>query len=704
MDILLKTFIVTPVKIVINIIKWFIDVVAPILDTIITTTPLNIIFLIGILITVAIFILHEQAAQAFVLNWELHKLLANIANIILNTIVQLFYNLGVPIYNNFIDGFFLFFELFINGICDNPTEFADVANCDGFSDLILTLEMIKDGLWFAFGFSTIMLTTIYGALSNIVCDLPDCSDKCETPSCDSWGPEIRPAMDIKGNYLYDENNNQKFIINTGPFGIRDMSSSLTRQEIFMIQITAKIYILGFQILIKDILPNLILVMAWSGDMTKVIMTTFLWAAVWFIDAISRILGKVFYVIVRAFLSVLEDETKIDFSPGYYDTNITGYSRENQDDIRDSFMDDFMANATDFFILRDDMVGSKWLRDLLIRILLGFKFLVENVVELPYTIIAVIDKYACLIVNIFFCLPIDGLCDIMFAPTLQCVVAVRVERNFDNFPVVTYRYMGEGIEIQDFYTIQSNGGITTPIFETGTCLDPISGEDFANRWILTSGVKSNWKGIDCLEYPNIDNLTVYDDWVPHRSSSDNYPYGPDTDLPPLNDPRCVTENGLDVNCHFWLKDSINLNYWGAGVYEHVYDNNQLWCGSIFRVKDGGILFPDQHRYRAHLDWLDDIYDFFGGDLWGELAGIGTFFYDTCNDLFDHDCPCLKCESHESQYMYYVDFIPGIKGYPGNPKHPIPSKRCAVDSPSWRSFFWTIDEGIFNIMDETNITIT
>lgn len=689
-----------------NIIPWIV--------TIVGSTPLNIIFLIGIAILVVLYIFSEAFAWVEMLRWEFVRLGVNIQLIPMNLIIQLFYSWWAQIWNDGAEFWVLLIEMIWNGICGGAEGFQEIVDCTGFDNFLIMFELIVSLLYSTFLILMFVLQLIFQSLQDSMCIDIECSNICETPACNTW---IERRIDPFSGVIIE---------NPGPFRID--KSYLSEVDVYMAQILSKIIISGIQYFIEDILPAIVIGVAFGGDLMKCNLLFFAFIAEWAIKAFAELFTNASYIIIRAFRSVLNSEEEFDLTiiwdPGYYN-NITlkKYSVKHEQEVRDQFIDDYMSDPSELLLMNPKLPGDPDIINFLIDVVLLYKGTLSLLFEIPILGMQLSDKIFCFIINLPFCLPLNFLVCGLVKPPVDCVVYQLMT----NIGAGNYEYDPRDVQIKDLYSLIRNVLFSNPN-DADDCKSTsgIVYKDTDKHWLdgRDTGAPDfhkNWRNLTCIkgiEYPYNHGT----DFGPLVCGITNIVCSTINDCPSscsgcvnfFGNFRCLCsgecthpETGASGSCQFCATSTLDLRPYG--------DENDVWqlvitkryCGHVFHMENGGPLFF--RRDTVFGDIIDPFINFVSGfieifndipavpnipdpfiNFWGLMAEISTWFWDECNSLLPQgQCPCTPCEVDPSQPLYFLDFIPGIKGFPCNPNHPDPAKKCCIVSPYF-SILWVFDD--------------
>lgn len=439
--------ILAPIKALLKLILWFISIISSIV-TVLTSFPANVILIIGFVIIVVMWIWPNPFAIVYVLYYEANRLFTNLILIPVNAIIPIFYNFLVPLWNDILDGFFLFWGMFKNGICADDA----IETCKGFESLMTSLTIV----WYMFGnwFNMIMyiIMSIYWFLNTVLSPelrrsvLDQEITYCHTPACDDWDGTPRYDRDFRGDiiYIFDDDRRSyvpQMIENTAPFGINNMRQYLTEVEVLYIQILAKVAIWTWEFVFETIMPFFVQTLAFIADLFKLYYLLFQEVVEIFVTIAARLLSKLVYVLWKAVETVFEDPNALDFEPEYYEGNLTDYANENEDDFA-SYVGEYMVD-TSYWMLENITIGSPHVTKFYLWIVRTSFVVLSYVVQIPDTVFGVIDKLYCMFENFIPCLPFSSqICGQLFAPFSGCTVFNPICRSKvgpyeDEHPSITY---------------------------------------------------------------------------------------------------------------------------------------------------------------------------------------------------------------------------------------------------------------------------
>jgi hypothetical protein len=636
--------------------------------------------------------------------WDLNRIIVNVQLFALNAINQFTYDWIARIWNDTIDFVLLVIERTWNGICGGAEDFEDVVDCTGFNNFLIVIEILATTFHQYFIILMLILQLIFAALQDSLCSDIECSNLCETPTCTSWS-EI-PIYNKEGVLL----------TRPGPLGVNWLDY-LSETEIYYAQILANIITSFLQWLIGDVLPFWVQITAFMSDIFKLLLLYYSWIAIWVIKVMSKLMSKLSYIIIRAFYTILNnvDDKAIIFRPEYYLQNITNYAEEHQNTVQINYIDNYMNDYTELFLLMPNLPGNKNFTNTLINIYFNVKLVLDIIFEIPLAILQAIDKIICSIINLPFCIGWSDLCDILFKPPVDCIVAAS-HMNCQDFkdlrepehPCSSGDIVALDFFIKDFHSLMGQTSALDAFLSTvDDCKSYITGEYF-DEW----GTELK----DGFDHPN----AVYETWNGVKCISATEPlfygaYGSNLCTPELD----ICENpyipAQDGRCYICLTSSLDYQYFGDLSDAWVWSESGkflFWCSDIFRMESGGILFADKIVWKFALLFVDDLAALVLQNFWFDLASLSKWFWTECHDLLDPidmilECPCIACEVNSTQILYYLDWIPNYKGFPCNPNHPDPSKSCCIKSP-YMSILWFFDSlyEFFNgdLFDECNICPT
>jgi len=732
-SLIFQLFILLPFQVFRDVLTFVVTSLVPFLTTIIGSFPLNIIVLISFALIFVMYIFSEPFVIVLMLSWELQRIWINLHIIAMNLIVNFSYNWGAQIWNDTIDFVVLVLEMIWNGLCGGSEGFAEVVDCTGFDNFLIMFEMIVEFLYQSFIINMFVLQLLFAALSDALCADVECSNICETPSCNSWTD--KPRIDfITGQVIH----------NPGLFGL-NFKEYLSETDVYYAQIISKIAISFIQFIMEDVVPFIIQIAAFYMDWFKCTLLYFAWVAAWVIGAVARIFAKLAYIVIRAFKSVYNSATAtIEFDPGYYSNSSSGYADKHQQEVTDIFVNTYMADFSELFLMRPDLPGNVDFTNFLIDVILLYKGILNIIFEVPLIILQLADKIACIVVNLPFCIPLNDLLCALVRPATKCFVWTIINNGLGN-GADGDEYYAEGLYVKDLYSAINNG------FTSGasSCKSLTTGLVYENQfaaatkyWNINevSHGRRRWLNLTCVYLPVYPRNERWEQGV----TVCGWLFTPPTcsynwQCPPMctcmvggGSPygRCFCGGecihpitGVTEPCRFCRASQIDLRQWGDEGdnwdYSGVWPNGGI-CGHVFNMETGGPLFIERDSvvgdimdlFAESFDWAIDFINGLPGpnipnffdNFWGRMFYISKSFWDVCVTLFPpSNCPCTTCEVASSQILWYFDLIPGMKGFPCNPAHPDPAKRCCAANSAlwfWDDFYEVLGVDLF---DENDIVL-
>ena len=671
-----RLFILVPIRVVIDLVKWFLKVFVPFISTLLASTPLNIIFLISVFIMVLMYIFPDIVVWNMVLIWEFNRnFLFNIYRVALNIIIQLFYNWWASSWNILVVFIELVFEMVWAGICGGAKPFEQIVECIGFENYLIIFEIIVSHLYEYWVILMGTLALLFQLLNTILGPLTDplksknlrSEGYCDNQACSDWGKfRINPDTGV-------------IINNPGPFRL-NLKAMLNEVDVRYVQIYAYIIIASLQWLLLDVIPFFLQVWAFWTDIFRLILFYFQEHVVWAVGVVARIFGAISYIIQRAYKSIINQPSGvIVFDPEFWNMNISEYKYGNQQEIINAYVGEYMLNITNLVLyrIRDEEIGNVDVTNELIRYYGYFYVFMQIVMELPLTILLVIDKFICIYIFFFQCIDFTIACEFLFNPPKTCLVVQRMATNdfyLSQTPDPWY-YNYDTTLVWDLYLLSYCMGAGCSF--NGSCIPEApsfckSGAQF----------KCGIQPITQLNFGCVDSsFSINPRTGPFQTPTKCvFPYFginttcdiDETDGPGIAIP--LEDYGSNPN--------IIVTYTGCNITYNGKNDTCRYCGHYLDLKQSGLLFPDKYTWWniigikiivVSIDILDVLIDAIAPvDLWAGLYEMGVFFMDTCLDFSNifGECPCSSCPTEPEQFIRAVDvyfFIPlGFKEwYPCNP---------------------------------------
>jgi hypothetical protein len=703
-SVIIKSFIILPLRVIWDLIQWFFKVFLPFIGTILGAYPLNVIFLISIFIMFLMFIFPDWVSWMLVLVWEINRnFFINIWLVAINAIVQLFYSWFATGWNNFIDFWSLVFEMVWAGLCGGAPPFSQIVDCTGFGNFLIIIEIILGYfieywtiLMGTFVLAFQLLNTILGPISD-----PLMSNKvfCANQACSDWGGKIRIDPDTGS-----------LIKNPGPFGL-NLKSMLNEQDVRFAQVFAYMIVGFIKWLFLDVIPLLFQVLAFSTDVFRLVLFYFQELVLEIVEAFARVFGAVVYIIQRAFNYIsLQPDGVIVFDTEFWNMNISEFKHGTQDEIINAYIGEYMINITNLMLyqIRDKGIGNIDVTNKLIN-LYGYIYVaLQIIMELPLSFVLLIDKFWCVFIHLFQCLDLTITCRALFQPPLECFALQKIATNDylqSKTPDPWYYNYGEPLVLELYlYSYCLGAGCS----QNGTC--PDGAPD-----ICQSGAQ-----FKCIDYINgiSYEFREYDfQCVDGTFGGVDPTTGPYREPGPLCILRHVpTATGCTINQNEDPPITVYLgNYGSHEILEFretgcnltdvpLTPNGCRYCGEYWKISDSsGLLFPDKNKWWNvyNLDIIVIAIDLLNvlitEDLWAGLYELGVFFMFECLDFSDSffgDCPCNTCDTTDFPLLEFADlkffeYFTFLK-YPCNPVI-----ECCEKSPYYSLLFVMTD--ILNTFD-------
>jgi hypothetical protein len=429
---------------------WMANTTISIITTIGSSFPLNIIFLLSLLLIVIMWLWPSPFTIAYVVYLRVNELFTNIMLIALNLVYGIAYKELVPFYNDAIDFFSLFLSMFWGGICEGAAPFHDVANCQGFVDLVEMLK-ITWALWVSYynlAFSIVWALYEFfaeikqgideeisskrrrGALDGAGNKLPWLI--CDFPACDAWdGSTPRPLTNIRREPIVDEVTGKFLYSGTswGPPGLYLVRQYLSPFEVKVAQLMARVVIWVWNLIFGKIVPAIVQLAAFQVDLMSIAFKLLEGIVEEMLDLIGSMflfLFDFFYEVVHETMVVHNSTDYIDFGPEYtinYTSNNRQYNETHGGDhYKDHFLVTDCNRSKSDGMLERVTVGSPKFQAFLLKVRQILWNLVCELLDLPVNLFSIMDKAICLIENVAYCIPYeDFLCAWLFAPPAYCTV-------------------------------------------------------------------------------------------------------------------------------------------------------------------------------------------------------------------------------------------------------------------------------------------
>lgn len=683
--VVIRTIVLTPIRVARDIFDWIVKVLLPNVAYVLTTTPVNIVFILGLIALLTMYFFSGIWVQILVIYWESGRVILNIQLLAINLIIGLLYDWLAGFWNEGV----LFTELVIkivwDSTCGGAQGFGGYADCTGFSNLLIMGSFFFQAIGQIFTVFFNLCTLIFTLLSASVCQDVNCSNICDTGACSTWREFDSP----------------------GPFGVK---FSITQEEsdsiLFAAQVVAKIIVAAIQWIVGDVLPFLAQIFAFACDVV-VLLTIYLSQIIgWIIWGISLIFGNLSFIFIRAYISVLSSSTNhtLSIDPQYYQTNRTAYSNEKMSQIQNNYVGQMIGNHSVLFLEDENLPGSKETTLLLIQIYWYINQILVFTFQTPDIALHLIDKGLCFVWYLPGCLKIGAVCDVLFKPPMLCVLVA--EMTFDGLHyhykndfafainvlrTVAYSPMGQ------YFPFPENGA-TGNINGYSLCIDPYTNANIGQQtWCpdpndqmtvpnIGAGCKqfnSDFPGyqsqLGCIKTDGTLNDPAICKSITNLGGSD--PPSPSNDY-------CLTNFGqLDLTR---FADATDIYALPPGVDGYCVSNADTYVnrtrGFLYQSIPAGVL-----EYTGTPDpgiWWDGFQSIFGLFIYeySFMHAIAYFFFDTCHLLLGSECPCMYCQADPSQALSVLDFIPGYEGWPCNAAHP--TQPCCELSP-WKSLYYYWD---------------
>lgn len=671
--IFLRAFIIAPIRALFDLLKWLWSTVFPFLGTLLGSTPLNIIFIVSIVIMFLMWRYPDVVVWLMVLGWEI--LASFFYNIYLagwNIINTLFYNWFTPLYNEIADFVVLVWTMVNNGICNGMPPFADpeTVDCYGFGDWLTIIEIwissTYEYITIAMAFLAMLAQLLFTILGNLdtFTEFSLTEKYCPMPACSDWG-EMRIDPDTGNIIKYP-----------GLAGI-NYKDNLDEADVRVAQIIAAIIIFFIQWFTSEWLPFLVQISAFLADVGRLLIYYYQEFLILLTELFANILGAAFYIIARAYQNILTQPDKtIVFDPDFWNTNITAYTKEKQQEILDAYVYKYMVNITELLLNKEDLPGREEVRQELLRYYGFIHIALQILNELPFIMGAMADKVWCLFLYLFQCLNLSFFCSYLFKPGEACIGLQKIATN-DYLQSQTpdpwyYNYKDPDLFRFSFLAGCSNYGCNQTYCPSSAPSDCQLAA--ANLFVCIPSVgqeitQLNFACIEAIGTADPRTGPLYD----HEDARCIYEnnFGSLTTIPcPITpyEPFYHSPISIPVS-EFGGKVGVNFTYpfdEGCNITDVPgFNDSCRYCGFLFVTEASGIFYFSREFFvAAGLEFLyvalDEISDLLGINMWAALTELSFYLSDLCIELNElvrgsGACPCCKCQPEDGSILKFFDDV-------------------------------------------------
>jgi len=713
---ILKILFVVPIRVAIRYIKFLIDFISNVFlgGFVSLPPPFNFIFPLFTFLSIVLLFISYVWTEPFVAVGILYSsitvLFNNVQLLAQNQIIIFLWDWGVPIINDSLYFGEVFIDMVWNGVCGGAEGYSDYADCTGFANLLIVIELITDSLFHTLSVLSFLLRYLFAIILEISCTDLQCSnvcgdDQCITPATrrsfsmvefeydqrinfvpTNWISQSLLAVEISSGYQRRRRqlNEDEFTLNE--FTLKEFGQDPGRQRrqineeelvlrefrhkatIYVAQILANIAIAIFQWLIEVFFEIFLVINVFWLDLSTMLF-------VYFTDLLIE-LGRLFtglfktliFIFVRS-VRIVEynaEEDSLVINPEYWEYNHTTWKNDLPDSIVEEALEDNILNATDFFLYNSNIPNPYNMKTTAIKALLFINNYIVFWISVPMVLFNIADRVLCIILNPLTCFGLDKFLCELFRPDTVCFVFIpAVYHSAYN----EYSYSGELImlDLVDVMIDLPQGG---NIQNSEKCIDYETGQIY-DDWI-THPSGQMWTNISCL-YGDMETISGSS----HQKRCSAFDFCDNIYNP----------SSYETSCKYCLDTLVDFSEYGDIVdYDFSDVNPQARiCGDTFLIKRGGPLFPWKKDPLRHFLFIAlDALGPFVNDIWSEMMNAVRHFYFECKAATQDICPCNKCKAASSQFILKVlDDIFAFFGFePGwtfNLDHPDPSKTCVVVSP-------------------------
>jgi hypothetical protein len=788
----LKTFFLVIPNAVFATIKIFAQIIKAFIPIIISF-PVNVIVAIGILIIISTYVFSAPFAILVEIYAEIMRITFNIQIVAKNWIVFWSFQWYPPLHNDGMEIIVFILKMVWKTICNDPEDFAEIAECTGFFRFLMIIQWMFVSLWDTWTIIQYMMQLIVIAIVEIGgALLPRRSDAGAggvgwpeqtrrsagaglANESNPWPGEARRfGKDSKDDYFQVNNDVcSNFFCSTGRGGVfDDMDDPIEhykegvlddrgRRAVYMtmenakalptffdqiqwrsnfdtykqnfdgmdallIQFTIRFLVELFNFFWNVVFPILQNLIAWYLDANRVLMVFYSDILTDIVKSLSWIIG-IFrvWVIEPVYEIILNPDVTQFHQPDTWDPNERNFTITN--DELDQLAEDFYltpaANLSkNTFLDKVQFVPFLTVR---LKFAVWIEIQILSIVnELPYALLILVDKIACLIIYFPGCFNFqDNVCTLIRPPN-RCLMVIQEQ--LDPY--------SSGLDPQFYYSVnQTIYDQLDFMIRLKRSLPPLEADKCRRKTGLT-GTVDYLSALGTVDYEeDLDFMFVSPNPIPgtdwdigqclingttnariKRSLFEER----GTYMGASSLTKCGTFYPFQQHaCTFKNTHKLTFDDYFPGL-ETELKPGRRWCGDSIQVQYGGTLWPDFRdlvEKTGVSQFVEDLLIFLMGlvptvsadEMIEFLTPLYYDMYDVCISL-STACPCTRCEIPTTQVVILAfeqlfSWVGLDSGVPCNP-----SQECCTLSP-WLSIWYPLNYVIelisgLSLFNEEDIVIT